>query len=242
MRPKKPTHVLIDQVRIAREGNDVIIDHADANLSGARITGIATMTDAEIVEMYNQILDSQWALLEAWDKTVVEEPPGERQIDYHENSDQWVPCGDVLRCIIDDGGPNGDVIDPYRRSGAVAPRVRPAAPRACGMGHADRVRSRGIRHREPDRQNPQAREGEGEGASEAVTAVVTVGLPPYPRGRPMNDPPRRVPDGPAGENLRNRRRHSRGGRDETGAERRETHDPHHRGRASRIEALHNRYG
>jgi hypothetical protein len=68
------------------------------------------MTDAEIVEMYNQILDSQWALLEAWDKTVVEEPPGEKQIDYHENSDQWVRRRDVLRCIIDDGGPNGEVI------------------------------------------------------------------------------------------------------------------------------------
>ncbi len=27
------------------------------------------MSDAEVVEMYNQILDSQWALLEAWDKT-----------------------------------------------------------------------------------------------------------------------------------------------------------------------------
>jgi len=28
MRPKKPTHVLLDQVRITREGNDAIIDHA----------------------------------------------------------------------------------------------------------------------------------------------------------------------------------------------------------------------
>ena len=37
------------------------------------------------------------------------EPPGEKQIGYHENSDQWVPRGDVLRCIIDDGGPNGEV-------------------------------------------------------------------------------------------------------------------------------------
>jgi hypothetical protein len=67
------------------------------------------MTDAVIVAIYNRILDSQWALLEAWDKTVVEEPPGEQQIDYHKNSDQWVPRGDVLRCIIDDGGPNGEV-------------------------------------------------------------------------------------------------------------------------------------
>jgi hypothetical protein len=101
---------LIDQVRITREGSDAITDHTDPNLSGACITGIASMTDGEIVEMYNQILDSQWELLEAWDKTVVEEPPGEKQIDYHENSEQWVPRGDVLRCIIDDGGPDSEVV------------------------------------------------------------------------------------------------------------------------------------
>jgi hypothetical protein len=29
--------------------------------------------------------------------------------DYHEQSDQWVTRGDVLRCIIDDAGPNGEV-------------------------------------------------------------------------------------------------------------------------------------
>ncbi len=69
MRPKKPTHVLIDQVRITRVGNDATIDHADANLSGARITGIASMSDADIVEMYNQILDAQWALLQQWDNS-----------------------------------------------------------------------------------------------------------------------------------------------------------------------------
>jgi len=113
MRPKRPTHVLIDQVRITRDGNTATIDHADPNLSGAHLTigpQIAAMTDADIVEMYNDILDSQWALLQEWDKTVVEEPPGEPQIDYHENSDQWAPRGEVLRCIVDDGGPDGEVI------------------------------------------------------------------------------------------------------------------------------------
>jgi hypothetical protein len=65
MRPKRPSHVLIDQVRITREGSDAIINHADANVSGARIVigpGIATMSDADIVEMYNEILDSVGAL------------------------------------------------------------------------------------------------------------------------------------------------------------------------------------
>ena len=108
----RPRQILLDQVRITREGNDAIIDHANANVSGARIVigpGIASMSDAEIVEMYSQILDSQWRLLEEWDKTVVEEPPAEKQIDYHEESDQWVPRADVLRCIIDDASPSGEV-------------------------------------------------------------------------------------------------------------------------------------
>jgi len=112
MHPKRPTHVLLDQVRITSDGETATIDHADPDLSGAHLTlgpQIAMMTDADIVEMYNDILDSQWALLQAWDKTVVEEAPGEPQIDYHENSDQWAPRGDVVRCIIDDGGPDREV-------------------------------------------------------------------------------------------------------------------------------------
>jgi hypothetical protein len=112
MRPKSPSHVLIDQVRITREGTDAIIDQAGANVSAARIVigpGIASISDADIVEMYNEILDAHWELSQHWDKTVVEEPPGEKQIDYHEDSDQWVLRGDVLRCFIDDAGRSGEV-------------------------------------------------------------------------------------------------------------------------------------
>jgi hypothetical protein len=112
MRAKRPTHVLIDQVRITREGGDAIIDHADATVYGARVVlgpGIASRSDAAIVEMYNEIVDAQWGLLQQWNKTVVEEPPREKQIDYHEGGDQWAPRGDVLRCIIDDAGPNREV-------------------------------------------------------------------------------------------------------------------------------------
>jgi len=112
MRLRKPTRVLIDQVRITREGNDAIIDYADAGIAGTRLTigpDIATMTDRDIIDVFNGILAAQERLLAAWDKTVTEEPPGEKQIDYHEDSDQWVPRGDVLRCIIDDAGPDGEV-------------------------------------------------------------------------------------------------------------------------------------
>jgi hypothetical protein len=112
MRLRRPTRALIDQVRITREGNDAIIDYADSDIAGTRLTvgpDIATMTDREIIDVFNGILAAQERLLAAWDKTVTEEPPGEKQIDYHENRDQSVPCADVLRCIIDDAGPNGEV-------------------------------------------------------------------------------------------------------------------------------------
>ena len=48
MRLKKPTHAIIDQVRITREGNDAIIDYADSGISGTRITvgpDIATIVE-----------------------------------------------------------------------------------------------------------------------------------------------------------------------------------------------------
>ena len=108
----KPAHVLLDQVHITRAGDTAIMDHADGSVSRAHIPigpGITSMTDADIVSMYNGILDAQSALLQEWEKTVVEEPPGEPQIDYHEDNDQWVARGDVLRCIVDDGGPDGEV-------------------------------------------------------------------------------------------------------------------------------------
>ena len=123
--------------------------------------------------MFNGILAAQERLLAAWDKTVTEEPPGEKQIDYHEDSGQWVPRGDVLRCIIDDGGPEGEVtihIDDKELSLAEFGRLLTGS---CGLGHEDRVRARGIRHRESDRQGAQARAAEG--AREALTQSETLG-------------------------------------------------------------------
>ena len=112
MRLKKPTRAIIDQVRITREGNDAIIGYADAGIAGTRLTigpDLATMTDRDIIDVFNGILAAQEQILAACDKTVTEEPPGEKQIDYHEDSDQWVSRGDVLHYIIDDAGPNGEV-------------------------------------------------------------------------------------------------------------------------------------
>jgi hypothetical protein len=144
MRLKKPTRAIIDQVRITREGNDAIIDYADSGIAGTRLTigpDLATMTDRDIIDVFNGILAAQERILAACDKTVTEEPPGEKQIDYHEDSDQWVPRGDVLRCIIDDAGQNGEVtihIDDQELSLAEFGRLLRVH---AGLGDEDRVRA-----------------------------------------------------------------------------------------------------
>lgn len=112
MRKKKLDRALIDQIRVTRDGNNAIIESADPKISDSRLTigpQIQAMTDREIVDVFNGITDAQEKLLRGWNKTVIEVQPGKQQIEYHEDSDQWVPCGDVLRCIIDDSGPDGEV-------------------------------------------------------------------------------------------------------------------------------------
>jgi hypothetical protein len=68
MRLKKPTPAIIDQVRITREGNDAIVDYADAGIAGTRLTigpDIATMTDRKVIDVFNGILAAQERLLAA---------------------------------------------------------------------------------------------------------------------------------------------------------------------------------
>ena len=75
MRKKKPVRALIDQARITRDGNDAIIEYADPEISDTRLTigpQIKTMTDRDIVDVFNGIMDAQQKLLRGWNKTVIE--------------------------------------------------------------------------------------------------------------------------------------------------------------------------
>jgi len=112
MRKKKQIPAVIDQVRITRDGNDAIIEHADPTIPETRLTigpQMKTMTDRDIVDVFNGVMAAQQRLLEDWDRTVTEIPPGKPQIEHRKDCDQWVPRGEVLRCIADDGGPDGEV-------------------------------------------------------------------------------------------------------------------------------------
>jgi len=58
------------------------------------------MTDAAILELFDDVIEAQEKLASKYDDTLIEIPPGKPQIRYSEGSDQWVPRGDVLRSTL----------------------------------------------------------------------------------------------------------------------------------------------
>ena len=113
MRTKKPRPASPDEVRITREGDTAIIEYADSSIAVVHLRigpALSSMTDAEILGMYNEGLEAQAEIAASMDPTLTEIPPGRAQIEYSERSDQWVPRGQVLRCHIDDTEDGGTVI------------------------------------------------------------------------------------------------------------------------------------
>ena len=110
-RLKKPRTAALDEVRISREADAAIIDHVDSSVSSTRLVlgpQVHSMSDAEILEIFNgTVRDRERALAEC-PNVVVEVPPGVPQVRYFDKGDQWVPRGDVLRCVLEDGGLHGE--------------------------------------------------------------------------------------------------------------------------------------
>ena len=105
MRTKKPRNAFIDEVRITREGEIAIIENADPSISVVRLTvgpKLGSMTDAAILDLFNDVIEAQQVMASEYDDKLIEIPPGKPQIHYSEQSDQWMPRGDVLRCYIED--------------------------------------------------------------------------------------------------------------------------------------------
>ena len=105
MRPKRPRPASPDQVRITREGETAVIEYADPSVRVVNLRvgpSLAEMTDTEVLELFNDMLEAQAEIGAGVDPTLTEIPPGRPQIEYSEWSEQWVPRGHVLRCHIDD--------------------------------------------------------------------------------------------------------------------------------------------
>ena len=105
MRLKRPRPASPDQVRITREGETAVIEYADPSVGVVNLQvgpSLAAMTDAQVLDLFNEMLEAQAEVAAGVDPTLTEIPPGLPQIEYSERSDQWVPRGHVLRCHIED--------------------------------------------------------------------------------------------------------------------------------------------
>ena len=105
MRLKKPRPASPDEVRISREDDTAVIEYADSSIRGVHVRfgrSLAAMTDAQILERFNAMIEAQAEFAAGVDRTLIEIPPGYPQITYHERSAQWAPRGQVLRCHIED--------------------------------------------------------------------------------------------------------------------------------------------
>ena len=105
MRSKRPRPASPDQVRITREGGTAVIEYADPSVRVVNLAvgaALGKMTDREVLDLFNGVLEAQAEHAAGLDPTLTEIPPGRPQIEYSERCDQWVPRGDVLRCHIED--------------------------------------------------------------------------------------------------------------------------------------------
>lgn len=105
MRRKKQRVARLDEVRITREEDAAVIAFLDGSgpITHLRIgPEMRGMSDAGILRGYNECVRAQEFLAATYHHVAVEVPPGQPQLRYFARGDQWVPRGDVLRCVVCD--------------------------------------------------------------------------------------------------------------------------------------------
>ena len=105
MRLRRPPQATIDQVHISRDGEYAIIEHADTAYGTTRLLlgpVLQNMSDAEILEAFNDVTAAQDASVADPANRPVEIPRGRPQIEWLEDFQQWSVRGQVLRCHVSD--------------------------------------------------------------------------------------------------------------------------------------------
>ena len=112
MKRKERYIVRADEVTLTREGDYAVIQYKEADLPTTHLKlgpQVAQMSDAEIVECFNNTLRAHAQRAADYKHVAVEVPLRSPQIKYHADSDQWVPRAEVLRCLIEDDE-NGQLV------------------------------------------------------------------------------------------------------------------------------------
>ena len=103
-----------DEVKITRQpdGETALIEYADDAIGATHFRigpEMRSMTDRQILKLFNENVRSTEVMRRTYDHVAVEVPVGRPQIERFELGHQWVPRGDVLRCEIHDTSTeNGD--------------------------------------------------------------------------------------------------------------------------------------
>jgi hypothetical protein len=108
-RKEKPRIARLDHVKISRDGGDAIIEFLDGSTATTHLRvgpQIRTMTDEEILLLFNQVVAAQIRNRdELGEYVAIEVPAGSPQLRHHpECTSEWSPRGGILRCVIEDGG------------------------------------------------------------------------------------------------------------------------------------------
>jgi len=113
MRKRRPPVASLDQVRIRREGNDAIIDFRDPTIATTHFRigpSVHRLSDQQILTRFNKIVTAEQKAARPRRYVAIEIPPGRPQVRYVPAAEQWAPRGGVLRCVIDDSGPDGEAV------------------------------------------------------------------------------------------------------------------------------------
>ena len=105
MRLRRPPQATINQVHISRDGEYAIIEHADTAYGTTRLLlgpMLQNMSDAEVLEVFNEVIAAQDASVADPANRPVEIPRGRPQIEWLEDLQQWSARGHVLKCEVSD--------------------------------------------------------------------------------------------------------------------------------------------
>ncbi len=102
-RIKPPYIAKMNEVIITKGNTSANIEYKEKNVGGVSIEigpEVVEMTDREILDQHNKILLSMMEMELNYEHIAKEIPLGKPQIEYSEKCQQWVPRGDVLRCVV----------------------------------------------------------------------------------------------------------------------------------------------
>ena len=100
----------INGARSRRAPDTAIFEYADPRVATTHFTmeagKLATMTDAELLAYWNERIEATDEFIRTQKPfTLTEIPVGKPQVEYSEQSDQWVPRGHVVRSVVVNDAP-----------------------------------------------------------------------------------------------------------------------------------------